>query len=326
MKPYIVTFSKSVAMAMTLPLALVACTEKPVDVANGNAANTTEALATSPAWTHSYGNRIVLAINVGGAQYEGTDGIIYQADALPLDAPKGTVDKVLGSQDPALYQSYRVGPMAVSLPVDNGQYDVTLKFIEPFDIPVGERVFDIKAENQTVVSNLDVRLARDGNHHSSLVKTVPAISVEDNSLDLAFEGKVGEPVLSAIIVRQAPATVEASNQQWTLVWQDEFDYQGPPDPSKWSFDIWPARKVNDEDQTYTDRPKNARVENGHLVIEAHKEDYQGAEYTSARLHTLGTGDWLYGRIDVRAKLAPRARHLVRHLDVAQRSFQIRYHL
>jgi beta-glucanase (GH16 family) len=44
------------------------------------------------------------------------------------------------------------------------------------------------------------------------------------------------------------------------------------------------------------------VENGLLVIEARKEEYKKSSYTSARLITRGRQDWLYGRIDVRAKL------------------------
>jgi beta-glucanase (GH16 family) len=66
--------------------------------------------------------------------------------------------------------------------------------------------------------------------------------------------------------------------------------------------VWPARKVNDEDQAYTDRPENARLEDGMLVIEAHREEYDDAEYTSARIHSSGKGDFLYGRFEIRAKL------------------------
>ena len=48
-----------------------------------------------------------------------------------------------------------------------------------------------------------------------------------------------------------------------MVWSDEFETDGAPDPLKWNTDVWPARVVNDEDQAYTARPKNLRVENGH---------------------------------------------------------------
>ncbi len=44
------------------------------------------------------------------------------------------------------------------------------------------------------------------------------------------------------------------------------------------------------------------MQNGHLIIEAHKEEYEGAGYTSGRVHSQGKGDFLYGRFEVRAKL------------------------
>lgn len=89
---------------------------------------------------------------------------------------------------------------------------------------------------------------------------------------------------------------------WQLVWSDEFDYQGQPDPNKWSYDIGAGGWGNQELQYYTNRLENCRVENGRLIIEARRENYGGAEYTSARIKTRNKGDWLYGRIEVRAKL------------------------
>lgn len=95
----------------------------------------------------------------------------------------------------------------------------------------------------------------------------------------------------------------AGNYQ--LVWADEFDYTGLPDSSKWSYDTvgnaygW----GNNELQYYTrGRIENARVENGLLMLTALREEMAGRNYTSARLITKGKGDWLYGRVEVRALL------------------------
>jgi len=104
-----------------------------------------------------------------------------------------------------------------------------------------------------------------------------------------------------------------------LVWSDEFDKPGAPDPAKWDYETGFVR--NAELQYYTrDRRENARVEDGHLVIEARKERMKNptydpgrpagkrggnrefADYTSASLITLGKAAWTYGRIEVRAKL------------------------
>ncbi len=92
-------------------------------------------------------------------------------------------------------------------------------------------------------------------------------------------------------------------QTYELVWSDEFDYTGLPNSSKWGYDVGGNGWGNNELQYYTsNRTENARVENGNLIIEARKESYGGNQYTSARLITKGKGDWLYGKIEVRAKL------------------------
>ena len=95
----------------------------------------------------------------------------------------------------------------------------------------------------------------------------------------------------------------AAAQNWVPIWSDEFDCNGLPDPNQWSYDVWGPGYVNEERQAYTyARSENARVEDGYLIITAIKEAYQGAQYTSARLKTLGLGDWTYGKIEVRAQL------------------------
>jgi beta-glucanase (GH16 family) len=87
------------------------------------------------------------------------------------------------------------------------------------------------------------------------------------------------------------------------VWSDEFNYQGLPDSTKWNYDVGGHGWGNQELQFYTrNRKENARVENGHLIIEARKEKFEGKEYTSARLVSRDKGDWQYGRIEVKARI------------------------
>ncbi len=89
--------------------------------------------------------------------------------------------------------------------------------------------------------------------------------------------------------------------EWKLVWSDEFNYTGHPDPAKWGYEH--GFKRNNEAQFYTtNRLENARVENGNLVIEARKEDFEKGRFTSASLITKGKASWTYGRIEVRAKI------------------------
>ena len=92
-------------------------------------------------------------------------------------------------------------------------------------------------------------------------------------------------------------------QKGKLVWNDEFNYKGLPDPAKWGYDTGNSGFGNRELEFYTrNRLNNARVENGKLIIEIRKEAYGTASYTSARLVTKNKGDWKYGKVEVRAKL------------------------
>ncbi|MGB5689691.1 MAG: family 16 glycosylhydrolase [Woeseiaceae bacterium] len=241
---------------------------------------------------------LVWAVNVGGPAYIGADGTRYEADNGIQGGRVEQLKTVLGSQDAPLYFDFREGGIEIAREIDSGLYDITLHFAEPDEVSGGERVFDALIEGDVRIEGLDVMASRDGKIHSALTVTVPNVEVGDGELNIAFEATKGQPVLSALVVRSKKRPARA----WRLVWSDEFDYQGPPDPERWEIDIWPARKVNDEDQAYTDREQNLRVTDGHLVIEAHLEDYDDAKYTSGRVHTAGKGDFLYGRFEVRALL------------------------
>jgi beta-glucanase (GH16 family) len=97
-----------------------------------------------------------------------------------------------------------------------------------------------------------------------------------------------------------------------LVWSDEFNGRAL-DKSKWRFDTARNKQGwhNGELQYYSaDRPRNARLEKGRLILEARKEtlsadrfpDWGGQTYTSSRLLTKDKASWTYGFFEVRAKL------------------------
>ena len=112
---------------------------------------------------------------------------------------------------------------------------------------------------------------------------------------------------------EPPKTVKTSDgRELTLVWNDEFDGEGLPDPEKWNYEVGYER--NNEAQYYTDkRVENVFQKDGALTIRTLKEKYpikglpksQGrefADYTSGAIETLGKASWQYGRVEVRAKL------------------------
>ncbi len=93
-----------------------------------------------------------------------------------------------------------------------------------------------------------------------------------------------------------------TKSNWKLVWSDEFNYNGLPDSSKWSYDVR-DKWFNHELQYYTNADtNNAIVHDGFLHIIALKTNKGNHSYTSARLVTKNKGDWTNGKIEVNAKL------------------------
>ncbi len=91
--------------------------------------------------------------------------------------------------------------------------------------------------------------------------------------------------------------------EWQPVWCDEFSYTGLPNSDLWAYDIGGNGWGNGESQYYTfEDEDNAYVEDGVLTITAVKETLQSNSYTSARVISKNKGDFLYGKIQVRAQL------------------------
>jgi beta-glucanase (GH16 family) len=94
-----------------------------------------------------------------------------------------------------------------------------------------------------------------------------------------------------------------------IVWQDEFDTEGAPNPANWGYDIGDGSDTpagpgwgNNELQYYTDRTENVSVQNGLLLVTAQKEQFEGSSYTSAKLLTRGKFEQTYGRFEARIRV------------------------
>ena len=92
------------------------------------------------------------------------------------------------------------------------------------------------------------------------------------------------------------------NHVLAVVWSDEFNTDGAPDPAKWGYDLGAGGWGNSELEYYTNRPENAVVAGGVLKINAIKESYMGSPYTSARMLTKDKYAFKYGKVEVKAKL------------------------
>ncbi|HEV2331229.1 MAG TPA: glycoside hydrolase family 16 protein [Verrucomicrobiae bacterium] len=124
-------------------------------------------------------------------------------------------------------------------------------------------------------------------------------------------------VLCVCFVLTVSALAARSADHWTLVWHDEFNKNGPPDPANWSYETGFVR--NGESQWY--QPDNAYCTNGLLIIEARREhrrnpgyvagggDWRTARewiaYTSASITTRGLHEFRYGKFEMRARIDTR---------------------
>ena len=111
----------------------------------------------------------------------------------------------------------------------------------------------------------------------------------------------------AFNVHQSLLFAANTNDNYKLVWSDEFNYEGPINSKKWFHQTTiPNGKswFNNEIQHYTERIDNSYVSNGSLKIVVKKEEYfdqnQLKNYTSARINSKFS--FTYGRIEIRAKL------------------------
>lgn len=119
---------------------------------------------------------------------------------------------------------------------------------------------------------------------------------------LSLLGCVSRPVSIPTPLVPTPAPI-AIPEGWNLIWHDEFDGDAI-NASNWTYDLGGGGWGNGEAQVYTDRPENARVENGLLIIEAQKvvNESGGSSFTSARLKTQGLQTFQYGFIEARIKV------------------------
>nr|WP_237684088.1 glycoside hydrolase family 2 TIM barrel-domain containing protein [Pseudaminobacter soli] len=118
-----------------------------------------------------------------------------------LDAPTDTTP-VQGTDDPQLFKNFRRGSFSYFVPLDDGDYMVTLGFLEPDkDKEIGERVFDVAANGETKLENFDVLRVGKGKYRT-VVNESFTTKVSNGFLKLDFTPRLGEALVSNIRIRK----------------------------------------------------------------------------------------------------------------------------
>ena len=140
-----------------------------------------------------------IRVNCGGPSYKDSQGQIWQADTgFNGGTAESIAGTVAGTADPLLFEDYRWNPSGYGFKVANGQYHVSLYFVEsnPQAEFVGGRVFNVSLQGATAFSNLDVFAAVGAN--AALIKTAN-VTVSNGTLSIGFARVAGlNPKISAI--------------------------------------------------------------------------------------------------------------------------------
>ena len=119
------------------------------------------------------------------------------------------------------------------------------------------------------------------------------------SMSAGLQRGTGGPLLLLNNLRGEENTSPTAYPDMRLLWADEFDGDDV-NLRDWNFDIGDNGWGNEEWQYY--QPKNATLQEGHLVITAREQRVGGSTYTSTRIKTEGEVEFTYGRVDIRAAL------------------------
>ena len=168
-------------------------------------------------------------------------------------------------------------------------------------------IFNITA-TATIVATVILAACTSDSSSSGPAEEPPACSSSyiDTPAEPESSSSATEPKFSSVTLQSSssdkvtePAEVTSSSSSSPYLWHDEFDFV---DTTQWSFETGASGWGNNEWQYYTNRSENAFVQDGVLHIRANKEDYEGVQYTSARMTTKGKFSFTYGTIEARIAL------------------------
>jgi beta-glucanase (GH16 family) len=172
--------------------------------------------------------------------------------------------------------------------------------------------FTFTPKNATDSTNYIVFTSKSKGTYSSLVWALSGETIQQDSvIDYYFPKQGTYPVTLTLYLADGSTvsvnkniTIAANDPAYIpnkLIWSDEFDSTSL-NMNNWNYETGDSGWGNNEWENYT--TQNATVSNGMLAITA-KLTGPGqhvGDYTSARINTGGKRSFLYGRVEIRAKL------------------------
>jgi hypothetical protein len=146
---------------------------------------------------------VTIRLDVGSAgSFTDSGGSVWQPDPFGsggiISSKPNPID---GTLDDDLYRTYRYGTFSYAIPVANGTYDVSLKFIETWWSAPGQRIFSVSAEGTTTLANLD--LFAIAGRFTTVDRTFSVV-VTDGVLNLSFTSSVDNAIVSGMAIVPRP--------------------------------------------------------------------------------------------------------------------------
>ena len=229
---------------------------------------------------------IIMALNAGGDSYTSVAGVQYTTDQssglVSGGTPYSTSASIENTHDDELYQTERYGDCSYTIPLENGAYDVVLKFAEIYHDAANSRLFDVYIEDEPVIRNLDLYFRAGKNRAYDVV--IP-VELKDGNLDINFITLLDNAKISAMEIRERMDGIPVDRQSPAIP-EHYFISQNYPNPFN------PITTISYQ------LPRSGFVtisiysETGRLVEKLVRE-YKNAGYHSVQWNAKNTGSGIY---------------------------------
>ncbi|MEL6193102.1 MAG: malectin domain-containing carbohydrate-binding protein [Bacteroidota bacterium] len=140
-----------------------------------------------------------IRINAGGEDYTHSSGSTFSPDAFHDAASSAFINSatISGTADMQLYQSERIGKeISYQIPVEDGEYDMYLHFVETFWTEADRRIINADVEGQVLFEGYDI--FAEAGKNKAVIRSFKGILVEDGVFNFRLYASKNVATISAI--------------------------------------------------------------------------------------------------------------------------------